>query len=86
MITNKGRGHMHQAVTAAEILEGLPPVLLLEEACKALRVSPRQLRRWIALGKLQTLDLSERPIRIPRKAVEALLTQAMAAPVSRARG
>lgn len=63
-------------VTAAELVAGLPVLLTIDEAATALRCSRRTIQKWIALGELQTVGLS-RHVRIPRAAIEALLTNAM---------
>jgi excisionase family DNA binding protein len=65
----------------AQALAHLPPLCTVPEAAEALRTSPRNVKRWIASGRL----LAARVVRsggsrvlIPRSSIESLITNSMA--------
>lgn len=68
-----------RAIAAASVGH-LPQLCTVAEAARALRTSPRNLKRWIASGKLLTARVVRRggsPVLIPRASIEALLLEAL---------
>lgn len=66
---------------AAKLVEHLPPICTVAEAAKTLRCSPRNIRRWIATGRLQSFRIvqaQQARVLIPRPSIEALIAERLA--------
>lgn len=51
----------------------LPALLTTEEAADLLRVHPETLRRWVREGKVESVDLPGRTVRLRRVDIERLV-------------
>jgi excisionase family DNA binding protein len=60
---------------------GLPPLATVDEVAGVLRVSTRQIKRWIATGRLRAARVVPGPgtsrVLIPRAQIERLINEAM---------
>jgi Helix-turn-helix domain len=77
-----GEASMNRAgptTTAHDLVAHLPTICTVEETAEALRCSVRQVKRWIAVGDLETIKLT-RYVQVPRASIERLLDASMARP------
>jgi excisionase family DNA binding protein len=65
---------------AAQAVAHLPPLCTVTETAKTFRTSTRNVKRWIACGRLQAARVVRNggsPLLIPRTAIEKLLADAL---------
>jgi hypothetical protein len=66
--------------TAAKLVEHLPPICTVADAAKMLRCSPRNIRRWLATGRLQSfrvVQAQQARVLIPRTSIESLIAESL---------
>ena len=69
---------MPSAITAADLLEGVPTFCTIDETAKLLRRSRRHINRLAAKGILAVVKLGSEKgskVLVPRKAIESYIAQ-----------